>query len=151
MASTKPRTLDELQKLISDSKGEWEQIKFKKTTGELHGGMVTLCGFLNGTGSQVFFGVTNAGKVIGQEMTAPTFQEVANAILKLEPPAWIAQSWHVRDILAKLSDNPAPRTLRDDLQLLKRVGLVEIEGEVRGCSLVAQNRRVFLRKAEERR
>lgn len=135
MASTKPLTLDELQKLIADSKGEWEPIEFKKTTGELHSGIETLCGFLNGSGGQVFngsggqvfFGVTNAGNVIGQETTDPTFQAVANAIRKLEPPAWIEQRCRVRDILAKLPDNLAPRTLRDDLQLLKRVGLVETE------------------------
>ena len=36
-------TLDELQKLVAESKGEWEHLEFKKTTGELHGGMETLC------------------------------------------------------------------------------------------------------------
>ena len=85
-------TLAELLKLIADSKGEWEHIEFKKTTGELHGGMETLCGFLNGSGGKVLFGVTNAGKVQGQDVTGSTFQEVANAIRKLEPPAWIEQT-----------------------------------------------------------
>ena len=46
-------TLVELQKLVAESKGEWEHLEFKKTTGELHGGMETLCGFLNGTGGKV--------------------------------------------------------------------------------------------------
>jgi len=84
-------TLVELQTLIADSKGEWEHIEFKKTTGELQGGMVTLCGFLNGSGGKVLFGVTNAGKIQGQDTTDATFQDVANAIRKLEPPVWIAQ------------------------------------------------------------
>lgn len=84
-------TLAELQKLIADSKGEWEHLEFKKTTGELHGGMESLCGFLNGSGGKVFFGVTNAGKIQGQDVTDGTFQEVANAIRKLEPPARIEQ------------------------------------------------------------
>lgn len=84
-------TLTELESLVAESKGEWERIEFKKTTGELHGGMQTLCGFLNGSGGKVFFGVTNPGKIQGQDMTDPTFQEVANAIRKLEPPAWIEQ------------------------------------------------------------
>jgi len=53
--------------------------------------MESLCGFLNGSGGKVFFGVTNAGRVQGQDFTDPTFQEVANAIRKLEPPAWIEQ------------------------------------------------------------
>ena len=85
-------TLAELQKLIADSQGEWEHLEFKKTTGELHGGMESLCGFLNGSGGRVFFGVTNAGKIHGQDVTDATFQEVANAIRKLEPPAWIEQT-----------------------------------------------------------
>src|SRR5436190_23549763 len=85
-------TLAELQRLIADSKGEWEHIEFKKTTGELHGAMETLCGFLNGTGGKVLFGVTNAGKVQGQDVTDATFQEVANAIRKLDPSSWIEQT-----------------------------------------------------------
>ena len=84
-------SLAELQKLVAESKGEWEHLEFKKTTGELHGGMETLCGFLNGTDGKVMFGVTNAGRIQGQDMADPTFQEVANAIRKLEPPAWIDQ------------------------------------------------------------
>jgi ATP-dependent DNA helicase RecG len=84
-------TLAELQALLAESKGEWEHIEFKKTTGELQGGMETLCGFLNGSGGTVLFGVTTAGKVDGQDVSDSTFQEVANAIRKLEPPAWIEQ------------------------------------------------------------
>ena len=38
------------------------------------------------------------------------------------------EGWRVRDILEKLPDHPAPRTLRDDLQLLKKAGLVESSG-----------------------
>jgi len=85
-------TLIELEKLVADSNGEWEHTEFKKTTGELYGGMESLCAFLNGTGGKVFFGVTNAGRILGQDMTDATFQEVANAIRKLEPPAWIEQT-----------------------------------------------------------
>ena len=40
----------------------------------------------------MLFGVTNAGKIQGQDVSDPTFQEVANAIRKLEPPAWIEQT-----------------------------------------------------------
>ena len=87
MASPKSMTLTELQGLIVDSRGEWEQVEFKKSTGELHSGMETLCGFLNGTGGKLFFGVTAAGRIQGQVVSDATFQEVANAIRKLEPPA----------------------------------------------------------------
>jgi len=36
--------------------------------------------------------------------------------------------WRFRDILARLSSPPAERTLRDALQLLRRLGLVESGG-----------------------
>ena len=84
-------SLAELQRLVADLKGEWEHVEFKKTTGELIAGMETLCGFLNGTGGRVFFGVTDAGRILGQDVSGATFQEVANAIRKLEPPARIDQ------------------------------------------------------------
>jgi ATP-dependent DNA helicase RecG len=85
-------TLAELQMLIADNRGEWEHIEFKKSTGELQGGMETLCGFLNGSGGQVLFGVNNAGVVKGQDVVDATFQEIANAIRKIEPPAQIEQT-----------------------------------------------------------
>ena len=53
--------------------------------------METLCGFLNGSGGRVLFGVNSAGKVRGQDVSDATFQDVANAIRKLEPPALIEQ------------------------------------------------------------
>src|SRR5436305_9236615 len=92
MAKPGTMALAKLQKLIADSKGEWEHIEFKKSTGELYGGMETLCGFLNGTGGKVLFGVTTAGRVQGQDVADATFQEVANAIRKLDPSAWIEQT-----------------------------------------------------------
>ncbi len=91
MSAPETMTLAELEALIAGSKGEWEHTEFKKTTGGLQGGMETLCGFLNGSGGKVLFGVTNAGRIHGQDMADATFQEVANAIRKLEPPAWIEQ------------------------------------------------------------
>jgi ATP-dependent DNA helicase RecG len=84
-------TLTELQRLIAKSKGEWEHVGFKKSTSELLGGMESLCSFLNGAGGKVLFGVTNIGRIVGQDVSDATFQEVANAIRKLEPPAWIEQ------------------------------------------------------------
>ena len=41
-------TLDQLQQLVAE--GESERREFKKSTGELRGGMESLCGFLNGKG-----------------------------------------------------------------------------------------------------
>ncbi len=41
------QSLSDLRQFVAESKGEWERIEFKKSTGELQGGMETLCGFLN--------------------------------------------------------------------------------------------------------
>jgi len=38
------------------------------------------------------------------------------------------QRWRFRDLLTRLSEPPASRTLRDDLQMLKKVGLVDSGG-----------------------
>jgi predicted HTH transcriptional regulator len=71
MTSPGTLTLAELQKLVADSKGEWEHLEFKKTTSELHGGMETLCAFLNGVGGKVLFGVIHGGRILGFGITAP--------------------------------------------------------------------------------
>lgn len=85
-------TLAELQQLIAESRGEWEQIEFKRTTGDLPGGMEALCAFLNGSGGRVLFGVTVSGNIQGQDVTDTTLQEVANAIRRLEPSVRIEQT-----------------------------------------------------------
>jgi ATP-dependent DNA helicase RecG len=39
------------------------------------------------------------------------------------------ERWRLRDIQERLSDSPAERTLRDDLQFLKKAGLVDSGGK----------------------
>ena len=77
--------LEELRQLVAQ--GESERLEFKKTTGELKDGMAGVCVMLNGQGGRVLFGVTAAGKVLGQDITDSTLQEVAREIKKLEPAA----------------------------------------------------------------
>lgn len=67
--------------------GESSTVEFKKSTGMLRSAFATVCAFLNGEGGVVFIGVTDNGKVIGQEVSDRTRQEIANAISELEPPA----------------------------------------------------------------
>jgi hypothetical protein len=55
--------LGEVQNLVAHSEGEWEHLEFKKTTGELHGGMVMPCAVLNGASGNAVFGVTNLGTI----------------------------------------------------------------------------------------
>ena len=61
------------------------QVEFKETTGQLERGMETLCAFLNGEGGTVVFGVTDKGKIIGQEVSDKTKRDIGEAINRLEP------------------------------------------------------------------
>lgn len=76
--------LEQLRELVAE--GESERLEFKKSTGELRGGMETLCGFLNGHGGTVLFGVTPAGKIQGQDVADPTLREVAEQTKRIDPP-----------------------------------------------------------------
>lgn len=69
------------------------QVEFKETTGQLERGMETLCAFLNGEGGTVLFGVTDKGKVIGQEVADATQRNIAEAIHRLEPMANVQVSY----------------------------------------------------------
>lgn len=62
--------LEDIKNLIVQT--ENEQLEFKETTGQLERGMETLCAFLNGEGGTVLFGVTDKGKIIGQEVADVT-------------------------------------------------------------------------------
>jgi hypothetical protein len=74
------------------AEGKFDRLELKKSTGELKAGMRTLCALLNGSGGRVLFGVTPCGRILGQDVTDPTFQEVAVEVRRLEPPADIAQT-----------------------------------------------------------
>lgn len=64
---------------------EGVDIEFKETTGQLNRGMETLCGMINGSGGVVVFGVSNKGKIIGQEIGDKTTREIGEAINKFDP------------------------------------------------------------------
>ena len=75
--------LDTIKDLISET--ETAQIEFKETTGQLERGLETLCAFLNGTGGTVLFGVTDKGKLIGQEISDKTKRDIVEGIGRIEP------------------------------------------------------------------
>ncbi|MBI5569647.1 MAG: ATP-binding protein, partial [Desulfomonile tiedjei] len=74
----------ELERLIKAAEGS--QIEFKRTTGELKEGLETICGFLNGKGGKVLFGVDRKGAVVGQQVSEQTIHEIAEAFRRFEPP-----------------------------------------------------------------
>ena len=56
---------------------ESRMLEVKKTTGELYAGMCSGCAFLNTDGGWILFGVTPALKIVGQDVSDSTRQEIA--------------------------------------------------------------------------
>ena len=79
-------TLNDIKKIVSSD--ESRTLELKKTTGELKDGMHSACAFLNTEGGWLIFGITPKSlKIIGQEVTDKTQQEIAQALAGLEPVA----------------------------------------------------------------
>lgn len=76
-------TLEELRAIVGG--GEQTQVEFKKTTGQRTDAAKAACGMLNGAGGFVFFGVTDAGEVQGQDVTAGTLEDVVRELRSIEP------------------------------------------------------------------
>lgn len=57
--------------------GESLTLELKKSTAEKDRACRSLCALANGQGGQVVFGVTPAGKVLGQKVTDRTLEELA--------------------------------------------------------------------------
>lgn len=74
-------TYTDIQRLASE--GEGKSIEFKETTGQLDRGMETLCAFLNGNGGTLLFGITDNGKIIGQDISDKTRRDIADALFKI--------------------------------------------------------------------
>lgn len=76
--------IDDIKTLIAAD--ESRTLELKKTTGELKDGMHSACAFLNTEGGWLIFGVAPKSlKIIGQEVTEKTQQEIAQALAGLEP------------------------------------------------------------------
>ena len=59
---------------------------FKKSTAEKDRACRTLCAFANGRGGRLLFGVTPAGKPVGQIVAARTLEDLAQEFQGFEPP-----------------------------------------------------------------
>ena len=78
-----------LQELVAG--GESDRLEFKRTTGELRPAMESLCAFLNGSGGEVLIGVTDSGRILGQQVADSTLRDIGQALQRLEPPATVEQ------------------------------------------------------------
>jgi len=66
---------------------ENEVIEFKKTTGELKEGIISIVSILNKhQGGKLYFGIRDNGKIVGQDVSSKTIREVSKAISEnIEP------------------------------------------------------------------
>ena len=77
-------TIEDIKKLIAGD--ETRTLELKKTTGELKDAMHSACAFLNTEGGWLIFGIVPKSlKIIGQQVSDATRQEIANALVGLEP------------------------------------------------------------------
>jgi len=77
--------LNELEELAK--KGESKTLEFKNSTAKLRSAAETLCGFLNEKRKGiVLIGVRDDGKLLGQDVSDHTQQELAQTIHGFEPP-----------------------------------------------------------------
>lgn len=81
-------TLDYIISLIAT--GESETLEFKQTTGRRREATRTMCAMLNHRGGNVLFGVTPEGKVVGQDVSDSTIEDVSGEIQQLDPPVFSA-------------------------------------------------------------
>ena len=68
--------------------GESETVEFKRSTGERREATRTLCAMLNHRGGRVLFGVEADGRVVGQQVSDHTLEEVAQELREIDPPAF---------------------------------------------------------------
>lgn len=104
--------ISELENIIQ--RGESGTLEFKTNVSGIKGAAKTLCAFLNGKGGTVLIGVSDNKKIIGQDVTDHTRQEIANALRKFEPTANIEVQYidyePNKQIIALIA-HPDPRSL----------------------------------------
>ena len=79
----KELTFSDIQEIIRNDEGR--TLEVKETTGEIVKAMCAACAFLNSDGGWLVFGVTPKLKIVGQQVTDNTKQEIANHLRKIEP------------------------------------------------------------------
>lgn len=65
---------------------ESERIEFKKSTSELKHALEDLCAFANSGEGVIYFGISDDGKIVGQDISDNTLRRVSTTILSsIEP------------------------------------------------------------------
>jgi len=68
--------------------GESETLEFKRSTGEQRAAMHALTAMLNHRGGRVLFGVDPDRRVLGQQVSDRTLEDLAQEIGQIEPPVF---------------------------------------------------------------
>ena len=106
--------------------GESEALEFKETTGTRREAAMTVCAFLNQGGGQVLFGVTQAGAVVGQQVSDRTIEDLSGEIQHIDPPAFpTIERFHVdggREVIVVSTGQSASRPYTYRGSAYRRVG-----------------------------
>lgn len=75
--------LREIERVVA--RGESAQAEFKVSTGQRSDGAKAACGMLNGNGGFVLFGVSDDGRIVGQQVSTGTLEDVVREIRRIDP------------------------------------------------------------------
>lgn len=81
-------TLREIERVVAS--GESTQVEFKLSTGQRSDAARAACGMLNGNGGFVLFGVTDDGRIVGQQVGTSTLEDVARELQRISPQPLLA-------------------------------------------------------------
>lgn len=121
-------TLREIERVVAD--GESAQVEFKLSTGQRTDGAKAACGMLNGNGGFVLFGVSDDGRIVGQQVSTATLEDVAREIRRIQPlPLLSPETVHLPDgravVLIRVPRGEGPYTY--DGRAYVRVGPTTVQ------------------------
>ena len=64
---------------------ESETVELKRSTAQLENALKTVCAFLNHKGGTIYFGISDKGKVIGQDVSDSTIKSISQKIRHKQP------------------------------------------------------------------
>ena len=77
-------TLEEIKALVAG--GESDALEFKDTTGARREAAHTICAMLNQNGGYVIFGISEKGRMTGQQTAERTLEKLSAAMQEIKPP-----------------------------------------------------------------
>ena len=68
--------------------GESETLEFKRSSGERKEAAMSICAMLNHKGGRVIFGIERDGRVVGQDVSDKSVEDVTNELREIDPPSF---------------------------------------------------------------